>query len=207
VTLDEGLRQGTEQLNLDLDQATLDRLLVYLGLIGKWNRVFNLTAIKNPEEMLTHHLLDSLAVIPYLTAGTLLDIGSGAGLPGIPLALARPEISVVMLDSNSKKTRFIQQAIVELGLSNAEVVHSRVEDYKVDKGFDTVISRAFSSLSQFVEGAMPMLGENGRFLAMKGKYPDDELAAVQGLAEVIAVHRLDIPYLNSQRHLVEMVRK
>jgi 16S rRNA (guanine527-N7)-methyltransferase len=137
----------------------------------------------------------------------LLDIGSGAGLPGIPVALARPEISVVMLDSNSKKTRFIQQAIVELGLSNAEVVHSRVEDYKVDKGFDTVISRAFSSLSQFVEGAMPMLGENGRFLAMKGKYPDDELAAVQGLAEVIAVHRLEVPYLDSQRHLVEMVRK
>ncbi len=207
MTIAERLRQGTEELNLDLDQATLDKLLVYLNLIGKWNKVFNLTAIRKPEEMLTHHLLDSLAVLPYLTPGNLLDIGSGAGLPGIPVALARPDISVVMLDSNSKKTRFIQQAIVELGLSNAEVVHSRVEDYTVDKGFDTVISRAFSSLSQFVEGAIPLLGERGRFLAMKGKYPDDELAAVQELAEVIAVHRLEVPYLDSQRHLVEMVRK
>jgi 16S rRNA (guanine527-N7)-methyltransferase len=207
VTIEDRLRQGSKELHLDLDQATLDKLIVYLNLMSKWNRVYNLTAIRQPEEMLTHHLLDSLAVLPYLTTGNLLDIGSGAGLPGIPVAVARPDISVVMLDSNSKKTRFIQQVIVELGLSNAEVVHSRVEDYKVDKGFDTVISRAFSSLSQFVEGATPLLGNNGRFLAMKGRYPDDELAAVQELAEVIAVHRLEVPYLDSQRHLVEMVRK
>lgn len=205
--LHDELEQGIDKLGLDIPSATVDRLLQYLELIQKWNRVYNLTALKDPGQMLSHHILDSLSIIPYVKGNTILDIGSGAGLPGIPLSLVFTERHIVMLDGNAKKTRFIQQAITELGLKNAESVHSRVEDYTASEGFDTVVSRAFSSLSDFVRMALPLMKDSGQLLAMKGRYPAQELEDLPTEIRTEAVHRLEVPLLDSERHLVQMARK
>lgn len=205
--LHDELEQGIDKLGLDIPSATVDRLLQYLELIQKWNRVYNLTALKDSGQMLSHHILDSLSIIPYVKGNTILDIGSGAGLPGIPLSLVFTERHIVMLDGNAKKTRFIQQAITELGLKNAESVHSRVEDYTASEGFDTVVSRAFSSLSDFVRMALPLMKDSGQLLAMKGRYPAQELEDLPTEIRTEAVHRLEVPLLDSERHLVQMARK
>jgi 16S rRNA (guanine527-N7)-methyltransferase len=205
--LEEQLEQGIETLGLELGPDTVPRLLQYLDLIRKWNRVYNLTAIKDPEQMLSHHLLDSLSIVPYIKGQRILDIGSGAGLPGIPVALCCPDRHIVMMDASGKKTRFVQQAITELSLDNAESVHARVEDYTVPEGFDTVISRAFSSLEDFIRLALPHMKQSGRLLAMKGRYPAQELEELPEGIQVVAVHRLEVPLLESERHLVEMTRE
>ena len=196
------LEQGLIALGLSLDEAARQQLINYLQLLEKWNRVYNLTSVRKPEQMVTHHLLDSLAVIPNIKASRILDIGSGAGLPGIPLAIANKNWQVEMLDSNNKKTRFIKQAISELGIENAGVVHSRAEEYHPDKPYDTVISRAYSSLEKMVTTAGQLCAKDGCLLAMKGAYPMMELEQVLEPFQVSEVCPLKVPGLGAERHVV-----
>jgi len=175
-------------------------LLAYVALLEKWNRTYNLTAVRDPQDMVTRHLLDSLAIAPYLSGQRVLDIGSGPGLPGIPLAIARPDLSFTLLDANAKKTRFMTQVVGELALNNVEVVQNRVENYRPVQKFDTLVSRAFASIADMLNGAQHLCAPHGRYLAMKGAYPEAELAAVPpGFAcEVVA---LQVPGLGAKRHL------
>lgn len=201
------LATGVEALGLELETGALHLLLDYLALLDKWNKVFNLTAVRTPREMLSHHLLDSLAVAPHLHGVRVIDVGAGAGLPGIPLAIISPERRYTLLDSNGKKARFMRQAVIDLGLSNVEVVHERVENYRPEEGFDTVISRAFAAIADFVTLAGPLCRQGGRLLAMKGRYPDDEIDALPAGFAVAAVHRLAVPGLDAERHLVEITKE
>ena len=174
------LAEGLARLNLALPVDTQQKLLDYVALVQKWNKVYNLTAVRDAEKMLTHHLLDSLAVVPHVaTAQTILDVGSGAGLPGIPLALALPHARVTLLDSNQKKAAFLNQALIELKLSNVEVVCERVEKYQSNHMLNVVVSRAFSDLPAFVELAGRLVAPGGTLLAMKGMHPADEIARLK----------------------------
>lgn len=202
TALDALLSQGLAELGLDCPLAVRARLLDYVRLLDKWNRVYNLTAVREPREMVTRHILDSLAVLPYLHGHRVLDVGTGAGLPGIPLALLSPEREFVLLDSNNKKTRFVQQAVSELGLANVSVVQARVEDYRPDALFDTVISRAFATIADMLDQAGRHCAQDGVLLAMKGALPNEELAALPGGYKVQAIHRLNVPGLKEERHLV-----
>ena len=179
-----------------------DPLLAFLHLLEKWNAAYNLTAVREPEKMITHHVLDSLAVMPYLRGPRVVDVGAGAGIPGIPLALACPEFEFVLLDSNAKKTRFITQAINELGLANVEVQRSRAEDYHPARPFDTVISRAFASLAEMLDMTQHLGAPDGVFVAMKGNYPQDELLAVPARFKVNRVEAVQVPGLDAKRHVV-----
>jgi 16S rRNA (guanine527-N7)-methyltransferase len=203
----ERLERGCAALHLSLTADQHSKLLAYIQLLGKWNRVYNLTAIRNPSEMITRHLLDSLAVIPYIKGTRVLDVGTGAGLPGIPLAIALPHCEFVLLDSAAKKTRFVVQATSELGLSNVVVKTQRVEKYQALGLFDTVISRAFSSIAEFVTVAGPLCRRyEGVLLAMKGRDPQDELSTVPSDYRVKAVIPLTIPGLDEERHVVLLTR-
>ena len=166
------LVSGLESLNLSLAEDKIEQLLNFIKLIEKWNKAYNLTAIRNREDMVRLHLLDSLTIVPFIEGKSVIDIGTGAGLPGIPLAIYFPEIAFTLLDSNAKKTRFVQQAILELKLKNASVCHNRVEQYHPEKNFDTVITRAFAGLSDIVELTAHLLSKDGVLLAMKGQTPD-----------------------------------
>lgn len=202
MSMDELLASGLEQMGLALNVEQRGRLLDYIALLQKWNKVYNLTAVRVPENMLYQHLLDSLAVLPYIGTGRLLDVGSGAGLPGIPLAIVKPEWQITLLDSNHKKTTFLRQACIELGLSNVVVECVRVDTFTPQQPFDTIISRAFSDLSEFVRLSARLCRSGGKLLAMKGVYPHDELAQLpvgHQQAEVVA---LNVPGLEAQRHLV-----
>jgi 16S rRNA (guanine527-N7)-methyltransferase len=198
------LAQGIAALGLPLDAAQQERLLAYLALLVKWNQAYNLTAIRQPLEMVTKHLLDSLAVQPYLYGTRVLDVGSGAGLPGIPLAIADPAREFTLLDSNGKKTRFLLQAKGELRLSNLSVVHSRLEQYRPGQLFDTVTARAFASLADMTAGTAHLLAPGGSLLAMKGEYPQDELDALPPGFVVREIIALTVPGLEAQRHLVRI---
>ena len=196
------LKRGLIALGLVLERDTQQRLLDYIALIDKWNRVHNLTAIREPEKMVSHHLLDSLAVAPHLHARRLLDVGSGAGLPGIPLALANPDMQVTLLDSSNKKVAFMNQAVMELKIKNAEVCGERVESWKSQEGFDVVISRAFSDMSEFVHMTRHLLAPGGMFAAMKGMHPYEEIDKLPPDCIVQQVLPLAIPGLDGARHLV-----
>ena len=196
------LKRGLIALGLTLDRDTQQRLLDYIALIEKWNRVYNLTAIREPEKMVSHHLLDSLAVAPHLHARRLLDVGSGAGLPGIPLALAKPETHVTLLDSNHKKAAFLKQAVMELKLKNAEVCSERVESWQGHDKFDVIISRAFSDMGEFVRVTRHLLAPEGMFAAMKGLHPYEEIEKLPPDCKVRQVLPLAIPGLDGARHLV-----
>jgi 16S rRNA (guanine527-N7)-methyltransferase len=200
------LANGIAELALDLPQGAPEQLLAYLDLLEKWNRTYNLTAIRDRGRMVIEHLLDSLAIVPYVWPGRLLDIGSGAGLPGIPLAIARPSWRVVLLDSSHKRCTFLQQAAIELGLRNVEVACERVEAYRPAAPFDTVVSRAFAETQHFARVAAPHLAPAGVLLAMKGLYPHEELAQLPAGVVVRAVHALAVPGLKAQRHLVVMTK-
>lgn len=193
---------AAQQLGILLTAEQQQKLEQYLDLLVKWNRVYNLTAIRERNKMVTHHIYDSLSVLPYLQGARIVDLGSGAGLPGIPVALLHPEWQVVMVDSNVKKTRFIQQVILELGLSNASVVHSRVERYAPQQPFDTVVSRAFTSLSQFLEYAEPLLTVGGEVVAMKGRWPEAEEGDVSAGFKLEQVVPVTVPGIDAERHLV-----
>jgi 16S rRNA (guanine527-N7)-methyltransferase len=198
--LEAGLREAEILLSAEVRQ----KLLSYLALIQKWNKVHNLTAIRGPDEMVTLHLLDSLSVLPYIKAARLLDVGSGAGLPGIPLALCLPDLQVTVMDSSHKKTSFMRQVKAELDIANLEVVCGRVENYQPDNLFDIVISRAFSDLNQFVALTRHLGAEGAQWLAMKGVHPYDELAQLNTTPAQPApkVLPLSVPGLQAQRHLV-----
>ncbi len=186
--------------------AIQQQLLQYLALLLQWNRVFNLTAIRNPEEGVLLHLVDSLSIAPYLHGNRLLDVGTGGGLPGIPLALTHPDKQFVLLDSNSKKTRFLVQALATLQIKNVEVVHSRCEDYRPTTGFDSIISRAFASIQVMLETTAHLARDEGRFLAMKGVYPSEEMTNLPEDVKLVNVHKLVIKGLDAERHLVELVK-
>lgn len=201
------LNDGVGQLGLEIPGHVPEKLIDYLGLLNHWNKAFNLTAIRNPEEMVSKHLLDSLAILPYLgDIANAIDIGSGAGLPGIPLALCRPDVQFVLNDSNGKKTRFLTQAKLVLGLDNIGVVNRRVEEYRpINDGreiyFDLVIARAYASSDIIIESSRHLQHARSRILVMQGKL--DETLGVTGYA-MIGKHRLDVPGLNAERHLLEI---
>ena len=199
----QALADGLARLHLDLPRETQQKLLAYVALVQKWNKVYNLTAVRGTDKMLTHHLLDSLAVAPYITGvKTLLDVGSGAGLPGIPLALALSDLHVTLLDSNSKKVAFLNQAVIELKLSNATAVCARVENYPSNPLFNVVVSRAFSDLSAFAALAGRLVARGGTLLAMKGVHPAAEMAQLKAGFKISEVTPLNVPGLDAQRHLV-----
>jgi 16S rRNA (guanine527-N7)-methyltransferase len=181
--------------------ATLER---YLDLLEKWNRVYNLTAIRERSRMVTHHLLDSLAVLPHLRGPRVLDVGSGAGLPGIPIAIAGPALQVTLLESNHKKSAFLTQAVAELSLANVQVVTERVESWQPEARFDTIVSRAFAELGEFVALAGRLLAPQGVLAAMKGVHPFEEIERLPQGYRVERVVRLGVPGLDAERHLVLM---
>jgi 16S rRNA (guanine527-N7)-methyltransferase len=196
------LSQGLAELNLALPAEAKTRLLQYLALLSKWNRAYSLTAIREPSRLVSHHLLDSLAVLPFIDGDSLVDVGSGAGLPGIPLAVARPDWHVVLLDSNHKKGAFLRQAVIELKLGHTQVVIERAERWEPVQDFDVVISRAFSDLPSFVQTAGHFCRPGTILAAMKGVYPDEELAQLGPDARVRKVVALQVPGLRAARHLV-----
>jgi 16S rRNA (guanine527-N7)-methyltransferase len=189
-------------MGLMLPSAAMDQLASYLDLLAKWNRVYNLTAIRDEAKLVSHHVLDSLAVVNHLPDGNVLDVGSGAGLPGIPIAISCPGRSVTLLDSNHRKGAFLKQAIAELGIATTQVVTERVEAYRPSELFKTVISRAFSDLADFVELAGHLCASDGVMIAMKGLHPGDEIAQLPSSWKVEKTLRLEIPQLDASRHLV-----
>ena len=196
------LVSGAAELGLTLEIEQSERLIQYLQLLNKWNKAYNLSAVRDPEQMVGRHLLDSLSVVPYIEESRIIDVGSGGGLPGIPLAIMFPERQFTLLDSNGKKTRFLFQTKTELQLHNVTVVHSRVEEFQPEPLFEAVISRAFASLSDMVDGCQHLLEQGGRFYAMKGVYPTDELSSVAKQYKVSASYPLHIPREPGQRHLL-----
>jgi 16S rRNA (guanine527-N7)-methyltransferase len=200
------LRRGLEALGLRSDDAIIGALLGYLTLLIEWNRAYNLTAVREPEAMLRLHLLDSLSVAPYLGNGRVSDIGSGAGLPGIPLALLDSSRQVRLIESNGKKARFLRQAVRHLGLDTVEVLQARAEDVPAQPLQDAVIARAVSSLAELVRLGGHMLGSGGELLAMKGRLPQDEIDALPPGWTLAAVHVLSVPELDAERHLLVLRR-
>ncbi|MCL6414232.1 16S rRNA (guanine(527)-N(7))-methyltransferase RsmG [Aestuariirhabdus sp. Z084] len=203
--LARALSQGIERLGLTIEQPHQEKLLAYLRLLAKWNKAYNLTAVRNIDEMLPRHLLDSLSVSPYLEGRRLLDVGTGPGLPGIPLSIICPNREFTLLDSNGKKTRFLHQSVVELGLGNIKVCQSRIEAFECPEPFDAILSRAFSTLLDMVKGCYDLCADGGRFLAMKGVYPQQELDdLLEHYPQLVveAVHPLDVPDSEGERHLV-----
>ncbi len=182
------------------------QLQVYWGLLQRWNKVYNLTAVRDPVQMLSLHLWDSLAVVPFIQADHCLDVGSGAGLPGLPLAILRPSQEFTLLDTNGKKTRFIQQAALELGLTNLKVVQARVEQWQPAQPFAAIISRAFASLADFVTVSGKHLTPHGTLYAMKGRYPESEIAELPTGWMLARSHPLSVPGLEAERHLLELTR-
>ncbi len=204
MTPQAALDRGLGQLALNLPSDASGKLMAYLGLLAKWNQTYNLTAIRDPLQVVSHHLLDSLAVLRELSeyTGPLADIGSGGGLPGIPIAIAEPARRVTLSDASEKKGAFLRQAIIELGLNNATVHVGRVEDWCPAEGFAVVISRGFASLVDFLAGCRHLAAPSGVLAAMKGTYPRDELAAVPADCDCREVRRLNVPLLDAERHLV-----
>jgi 16S rRNA (guanine527-N7)-methyltransferase len=195
------LASGVADLKLNVTDHQLDQLLDFIKLIEKWNKAYNLTAIRNREEMARLHILDSLAIVPHVQGKRIIDIGTGAGLPGIPLAICLPETVFTLLDSNAKKTRFVQQAVLELKLKNVEVLHSRVENYHPEQGYDAVLTRAFASLPDIVKLTAHLLNRDGLLLAMKGQSLDSELAEITATKSVIPV---SVPGTDVERCLVRI---
>jgi len=204
--LDRRLEKGVAELGLSLGREGRSKLLQYLALLEKWNQVYNLTAIRGREKIVSGHLLDCLAVIPYLTGTRLLDIGSGAGFPGIPVAVARPDIQVVLLDSNHKKAAFLRQAVTELQLKNATVVCERVEAWRAAEKFDCIISRAFAEIAEFIALTKHLLAPGGVLAAMKGVYPFEEIERLPPDFRLRQVHAFAVPGLEAERHLVLIER-
>ena len=196
------LAQGLAAMGLEVPAAAQEKLLAYAALLEKWNKTYSLTALRGADKAVSHHLLDSLAVLPHVPAGTLLDVGSGGGMPGIPLAIVLPELAVTLIDSNSKKTAFLQQAAIELKLSNVAVHCGRVEQYHPSLPFSAITSRAFAELTDFVVLSRHLLAADGVWLAMKGVRPEAEIAALPAGVRVRAVHPLQVPGVEGERHVV-----
>lgn len=204
AALSAALAKGLNEMALALDASTQARLLQYLDLLAKWNRVYNLTAIREKEQMVSNHLLDSLVLTRHISGPRILDVGSGAGLPGIPLALANPHWDITLLDSNHKKTAFLRQASAELALTNISVVSERVESWQPAQKFDCIVSRAFADLAEFVSLAKHLLKPGGYFAAMKGLHPYEEIEKLPAGWQARDVVELKVPGLNAVRHLVRI---
>jgi 16S rRNA (guanine527-N7)-methyltransferase len=202
----EELSRGAQQLGVTLSEGQHNQLLAYLALLIKWNKAYNLTAVRNPDEMVSRHLLDSLSVVPFIEGPRWLDVGSGGGMPGIPLAILFPEMKVTVLDSNGKKTRFLTQVKLELKLDNLEVIHSRAESYQPAVPFTGIVSRAFSSLEDFTGWTRHMGDTDTRWLAMKGLHPADELVALPADFYLDSAQALTVPGCQGQRHLLILRR-
>lgn len=201
------LQSGLHSLKLDVPAAQQEALLAYIELLTSWNKRFNLTAIRDPRDMVTQHLLDALVALPYVTTGPVLDVGSGAGLPGIPLAITRPELRFTLLDSNGKKIRFIKQVVITLQLANVDVIQSRVEEYQPEIRYPLIVSRAFSSLEQFIRLTRHLLAVGGEWLAWKGHLETTELDAVREIAEVRQTISVQLPMTSAERQLVKLGSK
>lgn len=200
------LERGIKAMGLSFDSPTIDKLLAYHALLVKWNGAYNLTAVRDPQEMIGRHLLDSLSIYPHLQGKRILDVGSGGGMPGIPMAICYPERSFTLLDSNGKKTRFLTQCKISLGLNNLTVVQSRIEAFKAEP-FDGITSRAFATLKDMVDGSFHLLAQNGLFQAMKGIYPEGEIAELDSRVTVVHCQPLTVPGESGERHLVVMKKQ
>lgn len=201
------LQSGLQTMGLALTAAQQLLLLEYVALLKKWNTTYNLTALRDEEKIISHHILDSLTLLPFVeNAQTMMDIGSGGGLPGIPTAICRPDLHITLLDSNTKKTSFLQQAIIELGLNNVTVASGRVEAMH-NKKADMVTSRAFAELADFISLTKHLLNDDGRWVAMKGVYPYEELEHIPASVEIVRVDKLEVPMLGAERHMVVMKPK
>jgi 16S rRNA (guanine527-N7)-methyltransferase len=198
------LDAGLVRLGLDATPVERGRLLALIELLARWNRAYNLTAVREPIEMVARHLLDSLSVSAYLRGDRVLDLGTGPGMPGLPLAITQPGRAFVLLDSSGKKTRFVRQAAVELALTNVEVMQVRFESYRPERKFATILSRAVAPLAVIAAAAQPLLEPTGRLLVMKGRRPNDELEALDPVSNRVLVHRLAVPFVEGERHLIEI---
>ncbi|BCL76769.1 ribosomal RNA small subunit methyltransferase G [Jeongeupia sp. HS-3] len=202
------LSTGLQELGLTLDESQQSLLLAYVALLEKWNKTYSLTAIREPERMVPHHLLDSLAPLAHFKAAAgarILDVGSGFGTPGIPLAIARPDWQLFLLDSNHKKTTFLRQAVVDLKLTNVTVVTERVEAFRPEAPFNVITSRAFSDLAEFAKLTRHLLAADGEWAALKGVYPHEEIALLPADVKSVGVDTLSVPGIDAERHLVHMV--
>lgn len=206
TSLKDLLARALRENGFDLTEAVQEQLLRFLDLLQKWNKVFNLTSLEAPSELVYLHILDSLAILPAITGQRLLDVGSGGGLPGIPLAIVDPSKHWVLLDKSQKKTRFLVQVVAELGLKNVTVACSRCEDFHDAAGFDGIVSRAFATLKLFIESTQHLLKPEGSFLAMKGLYPEQELSEIPATFRTLDVQKLVIHGLPAERHLVRIQR-
>lgn len=206
-TLRDKLLRGVEAMALSLPDTAIDQLLQYLALLVKWNAAYNLTAVRDAEQMVSRHLLDSLSVLPFLQGQHFADVGTGAGLPGLVLAIVEPQKQFSLIDSNGKKIRFVTQAISELKLGNATALQTRVEQWQPISGCDAVLSRAFASLTEMVTRCEHLLAPTGKLLAMKGNYPSDEIAALPPQWQVETSQSLKVPDEAGQRHLIILSRR
>jgi len=204
MSLAQPLAHGLAELGLKLPPAAAESFLAYLDLVQKWNRVYNLTAVREPARMLPQHLFDSLAIVPRLSGSSLLDVGSGAGLPGIPVAIARPRLPVTLLESNHKKAAFLRQAAIELRLDNVAVACERAEAWEISQRFDLVVSRALADLPEFIRLAGRLVAPGGALAAMKGAYPYDELAQLPAGWSVKEAVALKVPGLRAERHWLRL---
>lgn len=201
----EQLQHGCDALTISLTDEQLQQLLAYVALLVKWNKVYNLTSVREADQMISRHILDSLAILPYLTGDSLLDVGTGAGLPGIPIAIARPDIAVTLLDTNSKKTRFLQQVKAELALTNITIVHARVERAQLPK-FAMITARAFATIEDIIDLTGRHCDDAGYLLLMKGLYPTEELSAINDQFKLVDVVALNVPDSPAERHLVRLIK-
>lgn len=204
--IESALLKGIKKLGLDIDESKVEQLIQYLNLLVKWNKAYNLTAVRDPLEMVNRHLIDSLSIVPFIQGKRIIDVGSGPGLPGIPLAICYPDMPVTTLDSNGKKTRFQLQVKTELSLDNLTVINDRVENCDFEP-FDQVISRAFASITDMINWTQQLCSEEGVFLAMKGLYPEEELSTLPEGFELKTCHRLQVPETEGERHLLVLGRR
>ncbi len=205
MTLEQELEAGLAQLGLELSAEQIDRLNQYLALLNKWNKTYNLTAVRETERMVAYHVLDSLSALPHIQGGRVLDVGSGGGMPGMLFAIARPDWQLTLIDANHKKTTFLRQAAIELGLNNVEVHCERVEALAAP-AFDVITSRAFADLAEFVRLTRHVLADGGVWAALKGVYPYEEIAQLPDDIRVVSVQALHVPGLDAERHLVTLAR-
>lgn len=196
------LQQGLSKLQLSLTDQQCHQLVAYIELMAKWNKAYNLTSVRNPKDMLTKHILDSLAIAPFIKNERYIDVGTGPGLPGIPLAIACPNATFTCLDSLGKRVRFMKQVSFELKLKNVEPIQSRVEDFQPIKSYDGVLSRAFASINDMLHWCNHLIDSSGEFLALKGQYPQDELEVIADNIMIVSTHQLEIPFLEGERNLI-----